>query len=410
MAHQRLRHLEGLTRKLLGYSPIVGILGHRQAGKTTMLGQLASDYLTMDHRATMQAATADPDRFIAGFSKLRTGLDECQLVPELFPALKERVRVDKRPGQFILTGSVRFTSRKAIRESLTGRIITVNLHPLMLTEILEMDSPQIARALLFKGVQGAEQQLSKSATASNKIKAAVKVLGSYGKLGGLPGICFIRDAAIRAQKLETQIETILDRDLRQVFDTKVSYSTVRRVLMALALRNCQPLEISELARLTRVSAPTLRRLLSAFESLFLINFIPAEGNEKRPSILFEDPGEAYFLADGRIDDLTEWSSTVLTQLRAIFDLPLSGNDSFICKFSQYRTRGGAFIPLVIRSGNFTLGVIPMIDESPNLQILGSSKSFLNANPNATVVCVHPHSKIQTLSKGLIALPGVHLLT
>jgi predicted AAA+ superfamily ATPase len=65
----------------------------------------------------------------------RTALDECQLAERLFPALKERVRKDKRPGQFYLSGSVRFTSKRLIRESLTGRIMTADLFPLTLSEL-----------------------------------------------------------------------------------------------------------------------------------------------------------------------------------------------------------------------------------------------------------------------------------
>jgi hypothetical protein len=73
--------------------------------------------------------------FAAALKLPRTALDECQLAERLFPALKERVRKDKRPGQFYLSGSVRFTSKRLIRESLTGRIMTADLFPLTLSEL-----------------------------------------------------------------------------------------------------------------------------------------------------------------------------------------------------------------------------------------------------------------------------------
>ena len=62
------------------------------------------------------------------------GIDECQLAPALFTALKLRVQAFKKTGQFVLSGSVRFTSRKAIRESLTGRIFNLELLPLTISE------------------------------------------------------------------------------------------------------------------------------------------------------------------------------------------------------------------------------------------------------------------------------------
>lgn len=405
LAHNRNRHILSHLRKLLGFSPVVGLMGHRQSGKTTLLGEIVTDYVTMDHRATLQSATSDPDGFISGFSKIHAGIDECQLVPEIFPAIKERVRIDKRPGQFILTGSVRFTSRKAIRESLTGRIINVNLHPLVTSELMGLAEPKIMRELLFKGVIQSETFLKKHSPTGPQIKVANKILESYGQLGGLPGVCFVRDSGIRAQKLETQMETILDRDLRQVFETTLSYEAIRRVLTALALKNGQPLELAELSRKCRISVPTLRKLLVAFESLFLLHLIEAEGTEKRPAILFEDPGEANFLAEGRLDDLSIWSATVLSHVRSILDLPLTGQQKFICRFSQYRTRGGAFVPLVVRCGKATLGIIPMIEENPNAQIIGSANSFLRSNPGATLACVHPHSKQLILGRDLIVIPA-----
>ena len=62
-------------------------------------------------------------------------------MPELFPALKEFVRLHKKPGQFLLTGSVRFSSRKANGESLTGRIVTIKIPPLGSGEINGVDHP-----------------------------------------------------------------------------------------------------------------------------------------------------------------------------------------------------------------------------------------------------------------------------
>ena len=127
MPHSRIRYLASLVKKGLRFSPIVGILGHRQVGKTTLAESLGARYYTLDLRPTLESIQADPLGFLETQEKHPTVLDECQLLPDLFPALKERVRKKKRPGQFLLTGSVRFTSRKAIRESLTGRIVTFEL-------------------------------------------------------------------------------------------------------------------------------------------------------------------------------------------------------------------------------------------------------------------------------------------
>lgn len=405
MAHIRKRHIESYIQKLLGFSPIVGLLGHRQSGKTTLMAELVRTYLTMDHRTSLQAAEADPDGFIAKLSGVSNGIDECQLAPSLFPALKERVRLDKRPGQFVLTGSVRFTSKKAIRESLTGRIINVTLHPMVVTELLQIPESQTIRHFLMNGVNTAADYLAKSKIKAPTIKESAKLLQSYGEVGGLPSVCFVRDAGLRNQRLSSQLETILDRDLRQIFPTTLSMDTLRRVLTTLAMKNAQPVEWAEVSRACRISVPTLRKLLPAFESLFLVTLLEAEGSEKKPAVLFEDPGELNFLTEGRLNDLSRWTSTVLTHVRTILDVPLTGNQKYPCRFFQYRTRGGAFVPMVVRCGDHVLGVIPMVEENPGLHELGSARSFLKSNPKANVICIHPHERTQLVSRNLLSLSG-----
>ena len=83
-----------------------------------------------------------------------------------------------------------------------------------------------------------------------------KILMRYLETGGLPGVCFIRSVALRAQRFESQLETILDRDLRLILATKLPFQTLRNVLVNLSLMQGEPLDLSALARKTRVSTPT----------------------------------------------------------------------------------------------------------------------------------------------------------
>lgn len=109
MAHERKRHLTALLANLSALSPLIGLLGHRQVGKTTLLEAISQHYVTFDDEQTLAAARVNPAAFLTALRSLGTALDECQLAEGLFPALKERVRKDRRPGQFYLAGSVRFS-------------------------------------------------------------------------------------------------------------------------------------------------------------------------------------------------------------------------------------------------------------------------------------------------------------
>jgi predicted AAA+ superfamily ATPase len=115
--------------------PVVGLVGLRQSGKTTLLRDQLSieNFVTLDDDDNLVAALASPKIFLAR-QQSPTIIDEVQKAPKLFDAIKLSVDRQRRPGQFYITGSSQFSSRLGIRESLTGRIGICQLFPLTLAE------------------------------------------------------------------------------------------------------------------------------------------------------------------------------------------------------------------------------------------------------------------------------------
>ncbi len=382
----------------MAYSPIVGILGHRQVGKTTLLESLATHYVSLDRRSVLDQIEADPDFYVRSFEHRPVALDESQLSPPLFPALKELVRTDKRPGQFLLSGSVRFTSRRAIRESLTGRIVNFELIPFSVSELEQEDLPDT----LIRILQGDLRAWARDAgrqKASIRLRRA-KQLSSYTRTGGLPGICFLRDAGIRGERLDTQLDTILDRDLRLLLETSLRLGSLRALLALLATLQGQPLEWAELARRSRISAPTLRKLIPAFESLFLIRVLHTEGTEKKPTLFFEDQAEAYHRCAPNRDPDRESLGTLFANVRSQFHY----RPELQADFFQYRNHGGALVPLAIRSQAGTIGLITSRMETPTRSHLLSAQSFLKSYPKSKVLIVHPLNRIEAISPNIAIAP------
>jgi len=397
MPHLRKRHLIELLSKSLKYSPIVGIFGHRQVGKTTIASGLANTYTTLDVGTNLQNAEIDPAGFISSDAKLPFAIDECQLAPKLFPALKEHVRVNKRPGQFLLTGSVRFSSRKAIRESLTGRLIAWDLIPMDLSEIHQAPLPKsINRILSSKTI---DINLPASPYFSER------EYFRYLKHGGLPGVFAVRDPGILQQRFETQLNTILERDLKLILPTTLGYRQLRNLATRLAAKSGYPLELSALSRETRISVPTLRRLISAFEAIYLIRVIPTEGNQRKPVVFFEDVGEANYLAHLELNVLQALTAFLFANLRTqIHYHPEDEVEIF-----QYRNRGGGLIPLCFRKGKDVLGVIPSLEQTPTDSSLGSARSFLKTYKNSKVVIVHIGRTDRCLSPRLRVIGAAQLV-
>lgn len=121
----RARHLAAVER-LLAEFPVVGLIGARQVGKTTLAQQLAANRAGAIHRFDLEdprdaALLDDADLALRPLSGLVV-LDEVQRVPDLFPLL--RVLADRRPlpARFLVLGSASPSLLRQSSESLAGRI------------------------------------------------------------------------------------------------------------------------------------------------------------------------------------------------------------------------------------------------------------------------------------------------
>ncbi|MBI4211349.1 MAG: AAA family ATPase, partial [Deltaproteobacteria bacterium] len=224
MDHLRKRYITSCIKNGLKHKGIVGLFGHRQVGKTTLLEQTTRNYVTLDRATELQRSLETPEYFLTSHldASLPLAIDECQLSPPLFPALKEQVRLDKRPGLFLLSGSVRFSSRKAIRESLTGRMLAYELLPFSISELEGKPLNTLPLDLLnCRGFSGLKLTSPKKDLLKN-----VRAL-QYLQFGGLPGICFTRNTRDRNDLIESQLDLIFDRDLRLVCDTSLSLASLK---------------------------------------------------------------------------------------------------------------------------------------------------------------------------------------
>ncbi len=381
MPHMRLRHLTKKIQALMRFSPIVGLLGHRQVGKTTLMKttlmeSLVNHYLTFDDEDTLIAAQKSPKSFLQALKGTGIGIDECQLCEKIFSALKEHVRNNKRPGQYLLSGSVRFTSKNTIKESLTGRIVTLDLYPLTLSELHGRPLPIFWKKALLSA------KLDENTLKTLDPKSTKPQAEKYIDTGGLPGVCFIRTAASRSQRLTSYLETILDRDVRKVIPTSLPYPQILTLLRSLAISHGTPLNLSFLTKTTGISPPTIKKLLYAFEAVFLIRSLPLEGDLGSMVYFFEDLCEANHLAPGGMAPESKINQLLFQEIRAAL---LYAELDYPVRFFQYRTRAGVIVPIVVESHGHVLGVIPIEDDTPSRQEKAAGDSLLKRYANSKII-------------------------
>ncbi len=383
MAHTRQRQLDGIFEKLIGFSPIVGIFGHRQVGKTTYLSGKVKKYVTLDDEDTLKTLQQGPLEYLRKLGPLPAAIDECQIEPRLFPALKEWVRTHKRPGQFVLSGSVRFTSRRAIRESLAGRLVAIELLPLILSELEETPLPDLLPQLL-SAKSFTENTLTEFPSPS-EVRPRHQTLKKYLENGGLPGICFVRSARLRRELLIDLHRLILDRDLRLIHSTKLSLETLQRFhreLATLASAEWIPYEGAKIQKKLGLAPATQKALLHAFEATYMIRRIPVEGRSGE-IILLEDQFEELELTQSPIPEPFRFLGAFYRNARAQFHYRLGQQ----VRVFSYLTRSGARVPLCFATQEGKLGFIPLASdqEKPTLAQSRAADSFLRAHPDAKVI-------------------------
>lgn len=259
------RHLRPLVVEALGDTRVVVVLGARQAGKSTLVQQIAkvdrpAAVLTLDDQATREAAIDDPTGFVAGLEP-PVVIDEVQRASELLLAIKMRVDQHQEPGQFLLTGSANILTAPRIADALTGRAEYLRLTPFSQGEL--SGTPERFTPNLF---DGRWPQI----TGSDVGRAA---FADRLAAGGYPAAS-ARSAARRDRFFGSYIDTIIDRDLRSIAQVHDS-ANVRQLLSALAATSTSLLNVDGLARDLGLAANTIRAHIALLDTLFLVQRAPA---------------------------------------------------------------------------------------------------------------------------------------
>ena len=124
-----------LKRKLRGKGAVL-IEGPKWCGKTTTAEQVSKSALSVDDPSTVNAnkilSEIDPERLLTGDHPRL--LDEWQVAPKLWDAVRHHVDRHKGQGQFILTGSSVPADISEIIHSGTGRFGWLVMRPMTLYE------------------------------------------------------------------------------------------------------------------------------------------------------------------------------------------------------------------------------------------------------------------------------------
>ncbi len=392
MPHLRKRYLNPLLKDAMSFSPLVGVLGQRQVGKTTLVEAIApKSYITLDEEDNLSIATHSPKAFLSTLPS-PTVIDECQKAPPLFSALKLHVQRNKRPGQFLLTGSVRFTSRSEIKESLTGRIYLLELLPFSVAEIHQEPLQDFTQ---WHSLTTAELERRFNRRIE---KFGQDMVTEFLGRGGLPGILFLRKASHRNNKMKGHLQTLLQRDIHLIVKTTVPFENLLLLLKYLAHQQGRPLSYTDASRFASISINSLKRIIFAYENMFLIRRVMGEDYRKGETFYFEDQGTATYLSPSPL--IANEARFAYSQLlaQAHYHHP----SEYLLTY--YESKGGANVPFVFTVKNGKYGFVLNYAEGVGLSAVRTAESFCKKFSNSKVFILSPSRRPQRISKQILQIP------
>jgi len=324
----RSGHLDRL-RSLLRQFPVVGLIGPRQVGKTTLAHMFAS---TVKGRTTFfdledpvdRARLADP---MLALRELRglVVIDEIHHLPQFFRSLRVLADRPHRPARFLVLGSASPALLRQSSETLAGRIAYHELTPFSLLEI------------------------------------GAKHLERLWRRGGFPASYVAHSERGSVTWRKSFVRTFLERDIPGL-GLRLAPTTLERFWAMLAQYHAQTWNGSELARAFGVSDATVRGYLDTLTATFVIRQLRpwSENIGKRqvrsPKVFIADTGLLHTLLG--ISDQTDlerhpkvgasWEGFALSQVVAAL-----GVESDECYF--WATHQGAELDLLVIHGQKRLG-------------------------------------------------------
>jgi predicted AAA+ superfamily ATPase len=307
-----MRNIEPRLEAAFADTPVVAIVGPRQAGKSTLAEQIAdaagASRVTLDDAGPRAAANADPAGFIEE-RELPLLIDEFQKAPALLEAIKSRVDRERRSdpraaGLFLLTGSANVWATLRIAESLAGRAERVPLWPLSQGEI-EGHRERFIDGLFAGRVPRLSDVPAGRGPLSERIVA-----------GGYPEALARTDPRRRSRWVQSYLEMILERDAHDVSRRAQQLDDLPRLLELAAARVGSLLDLTELGKAVQMKRDSVSRYLRLLELLFLVRRAPAWSRNigqrliKAPKLWLPD--------SGLVAQLTGYSATRFEDLEDPF--------------------------------------------------------------------------------------------
>lgn len=278
-----------LTRKLEGKGAVL-IEGPKWCGKTTTAEQIAASILYMDDpekkEQNISMSELNPKRLLKGETPRL--IDEWQLAPKLWDAIRFEVDHRRELGQFLLTGSAVPVDTKEITHSGTGRFTWLTMRPMSLYE-----SGDSAGDVSLK-------DLFENNTVDGESDMTIDRLAFLACRGGWPQAIDMRDD-IALDQARDYYDAVVRSDINRADNIQKNAEKVRRLMRSYARNQGSQVPNTVLARDVSandeesISQETVATYLNALRKIFVVEDMPAWNPNLRSKTAIRSSDTRYYV-------------------------------------------------------------------------------------------------------------------
>lgn len=279
-----------LMRKLEGKGAVL-IEGPKWCGKTTTAEQLAASILYMDDpekkEQNITMSELNPKRLLKGETPRL--IDEWQLAPKLWDAIRFEVDHRRELGQFVLTGSAVPADTKEITHSGTGRFTWLTMRPMSLYESGE-STGDVSLKMLFDGVEEIDGESFVS----------IERLAFLICRGGWPQAVDMRDEIALDQALD-YYDAVVHSDINRADNVQKNPERVRRLMRSYArnqgaqVPNTVFVQDMAMNEENTLSEETVASYVNALRKIFVVEDMPAWNPNLRSKTAIRSSDTRYYI-------------------------------------------------------------------------------------------------------------------
>lgn len=279
-----------LARKLEGKGAVL-IEGPKWCGKTTTAEQVAASVLYMDDpekkEQNITMSELNPKRLLKGETPRL--IDEWQLAPKLWDAIRFEVDHRGELGQFVLTGSAVPADTKEITHSGTGRFTWLTMRPMSLFESGE-SSGEVSLKTLFEQPKEID----------GESKLDIDRLAFLVCRGGWPQAVDMRDEIALDQAFD-YYDAVVNSDINRADNVQKNPERVKRLMRSYARNQGSQVPNTVIAQdiaandESSMDADTVASYLNALRKIFVVEDMPAWNPNLRSKTAIRSSDTRYYI-------------------------------------------------------------------------------------------------------------------